>query len=360
MSSIHISTDRPYDVIIERGLLLRTGDIAARLVKTRRAVLISDSHVMPLYGERTVQSLTRAGFSVERVEFPAGEASKNPVKLFELLSAFADLGLKRNDLLVALGGGVTGDLAGLAGSIYMRGMPVLQIPTSLLAMVDSSVGGKTAVNLPQGKNLVGTFSQPVTVLCDPDLLATLPKGDITNGWGEIIKYAMLKKDVLLPLLEKESIDDNILLDIISECVTIKRDIVTADEFETGTRALLNFGHTIGHAIEVLSSFSIPHGAAVAIGMGIITRMAVLNGTCSPETEIVLQRLTTKFNLPSTCPENAKEISAMVRTDKKCEKDSIKLIWPTAVGHCIIRKMPFDEFELRLTEALQSMKTVLSS
>ena len=355
MSSIHIATARPYDVLIEHGLLARTGDIAARLVDTRRAVLVSDSNVMPLYGDRTVESLEQAGFTVDRIDFPAGEASKNPTQLFELLSAFADLGLKRRDLLVALGGGVTGDLAGLAGSLYMRGMPVMQIPTSLLAMVDSSVGGKTAVNLPQGKNLVGTFSQPVAVLCDPDLLATLPAPDIKNGWGEIVKYAMLKKDVLLPLLAPETIDDSTMLDIISECVTIKRDIVSADEFESGTRALLNLGHTVGHAVEALSSFAIPHGAAVAIGMRIITRMAVIEGRCSPETEALLARLTTKFGLASACPWRADEIAALVKSDKKSESDSIKLIWPEAFGQCVLKKIPLEEFESRLAAALHSLK-----
>lgn len=354
MPLIDISTARPYDVFIESGLLAKTGETAERLVKNRRAVIVSDSNVMPLYGDSAADSLTRAGFTVDRIDFPAGEASKNPTRLFALLSAFADMGLKRRDLVVALGGGVTGDLAGLAGSLYMRGMPVLQIPTSLLAMVDSSVGGKTAVNLAQGKNLVGTFSQPVGVLCDPNLLATLPAAEITNGWGEIVKYAMLKNDVLYPLLAKETIDDATMLAIITECVTIKRDIVSADEFESGTRALLNFGHTVGHAVEALSNFAIAHGAAVAIGMRVITKMAVMDGSCSPETETRLARLTAKFNLPSKCPGSAREIAAMVKRDKKSDGDAISLVWPVAFGQCILRKMPFDEFESRLKKALNAL------
>lgn len=343
MQTIDVRTGRPYQVLIGKGLLEKAGDLVRPLVKGTRTVIVSDSHVMPIYGSKVQKSLEAAGMTVSTWTFEAGEASKTPSTLLSLINHLASLRLTRTDSIVALGGGVTGDLAGLAASLYLRGIACVQIPTSLLAMVDSSVGGKTAVNLEEGKNLMGAFFQPVLVLCDPDCLQTLPDVEMANGWAEIIKYAMLRSDSLPALLEGELTDD-VMLKIIATCVGIKRDIVEADEFESGQRALLNLGHTIGHAVERVTHYDIPHGRAVGIGMAVMARGMVRAGRAPTDIVPRLDALLSRYGLTNRCEWSVDDLLEASRSDKKTAGNKITLILPYAWGDCRTVKTTFEELK----------------
>ena len=296
MQTITVKASRTYQVHIGTGLLDRAGELSAPLFSGRRAVIVSDSNVWPLYGARVLSSLERAGFQAEPFVFPAGEASKNPQTLLELISFLAGRALSRSDGVFALGGGVTGDMAGLAAALYLRGVPCVQLPTSLLAVVDSSVGGKTAVDLPAGKNLVGSFYQPHLVLIDPDTRATLPPRELSGGMGEVIKYAATFDRDLWPLLE----DTKHLEQVVLRCLDLKRQVVQRDELDTGERMLLNFGHTLGHAIEKAQNFEgYIHGEAVAAGMCLMTRITQARGITREGDAQRLEDMCRAWNLPVT-------------------------------------------------------------
>ena len=273
MKSIHIAASREYDVLIETGLLSQLGTLAARQLPGRRAALISDDAVFPLYGQQAEQSLQDAGFQTEHFIFPHGEQHKTLATYGRALNFLCDRRFTREDVIIALGGGVVGDLAGFTAATYQRGVAYIQVPTTLLAAVDSSVGGKTAIDLDTGKNQAGCFYQPWLVLCDPDTLTTLPEREYRCGCGEIIKYSVLFDADFFEELWNTPVKDQVE-HVISTCVTLKRMAVMEDEFDTGARRKLNLGHSFGHAVEACSDFSIPHGCAVAIGMAIITRAAV--------------------------------------------------------------------------------------
>lgn len=341
MKTIDVRTGRPYQVLIGKGLLKDAGRLAGPLVKGSRTVIVGDSNVMPIYGDAVASSFSEAGFETSAWTFKAGEASKNPSVLLALLNDLASLRLTRSDSIVALGGGVTGDLAGLAASLYLRGIAFVQIPTSLLAMVDSSVGGKTAVNLECGKNLMGAFHQPVLVVCDPACLETLPEAEMSCGWAEVIKYAALRADGLLPMLEGP-VTEEVLTDIISTCVGIKRDIVSEDEFEGGVRALLNLGHTVGHAVERVTNYGVTHGRAVGIGMAVIFRGCVRAGLCDAQALPILDRLLAKFGLTNLCPYDEEALLEAARSDKKSSGKTITLILPEAFGRCRAEKASFEK------------------
>ena len=341
MKKIDVRTGRPYQVLIGKGLLKEAGRLARPLVRGSRTVVVGDDNVMPIYGEAVCAGFREAGFETYAWTFRAGEASKTPAVLLELLNHLASLRLTRSDSIVALGGGVTGDLVGLAASLYLRGIAFVQVPTSLLAMVDSSVGGKTAVNLPCGKNLMGAFHQPVLVVCDPACLDTLPESEMACGWAEIIKYAVLRADPLLPMLEAD-ITDAALEEIISTCVAIKRDIVSEDEFEAGSRALLNLGHTVGHAVERVTDYGVTHGRAVGIGMAVIFRGCVRAGLCDPQALPVLEHLLEKFGLTGLCPYDAEALLEAARSDKKSAGSAITLILPEAFGRCRTERTSFEK------------------
>ena len=268
MNTVHVNASRSYHVLIGSGLLDTLGSHVAAMKNTNKVCFVSETNVWPLYGARAAKSLTDAGLEVTEFVFPAGEQFKNAAVYLDLLYFLADHQITRTDLIVALGGGVVGDLAGFAAATYMRGIPFIQIPTTLLAMVDSSVGGKTAIDLPVGKNLVGVFYQPVLVLCDTDCLNTLPEDIFRDGCAEVIKYGILFDPELFSTLCQQGPAFNREA-VIARCVELKRDVVAEDEFDTGTRMLLNLGHTIGHAFE---SFALKkgqpvlHGYAVAWGI----------------------------------------------------------------------------------------------
>ena len=351
MFIIPVKASATYDVCIGPGLLDQVGECAAPLIGGRRAMLVSDSHVWPLYGHRVEESLERAGFTVFHTVFPAGERSKTPETLLEVLGVLADHELTRSDVVLALGGGVTGDLAALAAALYLRGIGCIQIPTTLLAMVDSSVGGKTAVDLPQGKNLMGTFTQPKLVLCDPEALDTLDPAVLSEGWAEIIKYGMLGSADLLDALHNGPSEGE-LEGIIAHCVTMKRDVVAEDERDIGLRQILNFGHTIGHAIERCADFTIYHGEGVAMGMAIMTRACVKLGRCPGACQEELTELLTRFHLPDRCSFGVEELLEAAKADKKRRGDTITLVQPLKKGLCILNHTDYRELRQLLELGLE--------
>lgn len=341
MKSITVHASRTYEVKIGPGLLARAGELSAPLIRGRAAVIVSDSNVWPLYGQTVQDSLEGAGFQVDHFVFPAGEPSKNPQTLVELLTFLAQKGLTRSDAVFALGGGVTGDMGGLAAALYLRGIPCVQLPTTLLSVVDSSVGGKTAVDLPEGKNLVGTFTQPHLVLCDTDTLDTLPPAVCAEGWAEIIKYGMIRSKKLLDFLRENPAGTDMEW-VIAHCVSIKRDVVNEDEQDNGVRQVLNFGHTIGHAIERCGNYSYFHGEGVAMGMAIMTRACVKQGKCPPQCWQVLEELLDKYHLPKTCGMEREQLLEAARADKKRRGEAITLIQPDVLGNCVLYKTDYNE------------------
>lgn len=350
MRKIHISASTDYDVLIGEGLLDKSGELTRKVVKPCKCLLVSDDTVDELYGDRAQISFTYSGFDVTRFAFPAGEASKNLDTLRELLMAMGEAGLSRSDLVVALGGGVTGDMAGFAAAIYARGIPFVQIPTTLLAAVDSSVGGKTAVDMPFGKNMVGAFHQPCLVLTDTDVLRELPPEQLSNGAAEAIKCGVLNDETLLTLLEGGDWQDQID-EVVARCVTYKRDVVAGDEFDTGNRAFLNLGHTFGHAIEVCSRLTVLHGQAVGVG----TLMAAAAADCP---EAMLRRLhdCLKANgLPTRCDYDAQALAAAALSDKKRAGSAITLVLPEAIGKCRLEKRPVSDLRALFEKALDALE-----
>lgn len=330
MTTVSIRASRSYEVKVSRGLLDTLGAETAALLKGRTAAIVSDSNVAPLYLDKTKASLEQAGFRVCSFVFPAGEASKDGQTYLELLEFLAEHQITRSDGLVALGGGVVGDLTGFAAATFLRGVNFIQIPTTLLAAVDASVGGKTAIDLKKGKNLAGAFYQPRLVLCDLNTLDTLPAEIFADGCAEVIKYGMIGDPDLLDLLETTDFQKD-PEEIVARCVAQKRDLVEQDEFDTGVRQLLNLGHTIGHGIEACSGYQLSHGKAVAIGMTLITRAAVAFGLCPAEALPRLQSLLKKYHLPDAADYETQALYEKTLSDKKRIGSTIRLVVPTAWG-----------------------------
>ncbi len=333
-----------YDILIRRGLSHGVGELAAEVILPCRALLLTDDTVNALYGERIEASLSHAGYTVVRHVIPHGEASKSAANLIALLEKMAEEHLTRSDCLVALGGGVVGDLGGFASAIYLRGIRFIQIPTTLLAMVDASVGGKTAIDLQAGKNLAGAFHQPSLVLCDPDLLDTLSASTFSDGMAEVIKYAFIRDAALYDMLKTPSENVDWLPEVIHLCVEDKRVLVEEDETDKGARQLLNLGHTVGHAVEACSRFEISHGSAVAIGMAIITRAAELMGTCPVGTYAALEAMLTRYHLPVHCPFTTEELFAIALSDKKRSGGTITLVVPFGLADSRLVTVPLDALE----------------
>ena len=342
MTSITIRVSRPYDVLIAPGLLDRAGELLRPLVKTDRAALICGDLVRPLYAERAVRALEGAGFRVYVKTIPHGERYKTLSTYGEILSFLCENELGRDDMIVSLGGGVTGDLAGFAAASYQRGCPYVQIPTTLLAAVDSSVGGKTAIDLPGGKNQAGFFHQPLAVLCDPELFATLPPRELRCGLAEIAKNAVLFDAELFGLL-RGGYGPAGAEELVARCVEYKRRLVEQDEFDRGERQLLNLGHSFGHAIERCSGWEIPHGQAVATGMAILTRGCAARGLCPAETAARLEALLKRFGLPTRCEYAPGELLAAARADKKRRGERITLALPGRDGRPALKDMSYEEF-----------------
>ena len=336
MKLVEVKASGSYCVKIGHGLLDTLGTELAALAKGN-VLVVTDTNVAPHYLERTENTLKNAGFSVISEIIPEGEPSKNLVNYEKLLRRMAAAHLTRADTVVALGGGVTGDLAGFAAASYLRGIRLVQVPTTLLAMVDSSVGGKTAVDLPEGKNLVGAFHQPALVLCDLDTLDTLPQAVFREGCAEVIKTAILFDRPLFEDLKRDGLNFN-RESVIARCVEHKRDIVAEDEFETGSRKLPNLGHTLGHAVEKCSGYAVAHGAAVAIGTAAMARAFCRED--GEEIHAVLQ----KFGLPLTTEFTPEELAEAALADKKRQGDTVTLVVPTAVGKCELCRLPVSELQ----------------
>ncbi len=345
MKKVRVEASTAYDILIKNGLLGEAGSLIREIAKGRTAVIVSDSNVFPLYGGILENSLRKENFNVLSFVFEAGEESKNTDTLVSLWEFLALNHVTRSDILVALGGGVTGDLTGFAAATFLRGIRYVNIPTTLLSMVDSSVGGKTAVDLKNGKNLAGAFYQPSLVIIDPDTLSTLPPNIFNDGMAEVIKYGMINTQGLLLKLQGEY-DIN---EIIEICVTAKRDIVAVDERDTGVRQLLNFGHTPAHGIEILSGFTVSHGSAVAIGMVIMTKAAIKKGRCEEAALNELLSLLNKFSLPTAPVFSPEEISDIALSDKKRAGDEIALVIPEKAGKCVLKKIPVTELSSFISE-----------
>lgn len=342
MKKIYVATGRKYDILIGRGLLDNAGGLIRTVTKALRAVVVSDSNVAPLYAERVISSLKENGFETGLFVFPAGESSKRLSTVEKMYDRFFESDLTRTDIVVALGGGVTGDMAGFASATYLRGIDFVQIPTTLLAQVDSSVGGKTAVDLPSGKNLVGAFWQPSLVIIDPDTLLTLPEEFLRDGMGEVVKYGCIRSLPLFERLEGENAYD-IIDEVIYDCVSIKRDVVEHDERDTGERAILNFGHTFGHALEKLHNYSgLTHGEAVAAGAAILTRIAERKGVTEKGTSDRLDALLKKYGLPTDSELALADILSATRGDKKSTGKGINFVFLDRIGSCFVKKIEISD------------------
>ena len=338
---------REYDIEIERGLLDRIGErCRALLPKAERLYLITDSAVAPLYGARVTDSLKRAGFPVGIKVVPAGEASKNAHQLVELWEDMMAFGLTRTDAVLALGGGVVGDLAGFAAASILRGVDLIQIPTTLLAQVDSSVGGKVAIDLRAGKNLAGAFWQPRGVLMDPDCLDTLPDRIFSDGMAEVIKYGCIRNDDFFWMLDRcggrAGVMDQIE-QVLYTCCDLKRQVVLQDERDTGVRMTLNFGHTIGHAFELAGHYQTwTHGQGVAAGMVQAAQLGVALGITPPEVVEQIQNTVQKFGLPIHIPCPWETMVEAVGLDKKRSGSSITLILLARLGRAVPHRMKKDD------------------
>lgn len=344
MKQIQVNASKSYTVTIGSGVLTQLGSIIRSVSKAQKVCIVSDSNVWPLYGNAATESCLASGLPVCHFVFFAGENRKNSCTYLELLNFLANNQISRNDCIVALGGGVVGDLAGFAAATYLRGIPYIQAPTSLLAMVDSSVGGKTAIDLPAGKNLVGAFYQPSAVLCDIDTLDTLPEDIIRDGCAEVVKYAVLFDPELFELLEK----DGLIFDretVTARCIEHKRNVVAQDEFDKGQRMLLNLGHTMGHAIEKRSDYKISHGKAVSIGMAMVCRAI----KCQDTDRIIA--LLEKFGLPTATDLPTKELFKVALSDKKRSGEAVNLIVPRIVGDCAIVPTPVKNLKTFIEEGM---------
>lgn len=343
MNTVHVTASRNYDVLIGAGLLSSLGIHAAAMKKANKVCIVSESTVWPIYGNMAKKSLLDAGLKTVEFVFPAGEASKNAAVYLDLLNFLAENQMTRTDLIVALGGGVVGDLAGFAAATYLRGIPFIQAPTTLLAAVDSSVGGKTAIDLPTGKNLVGAFYQPSLVLCDTDCLNTLPLDIFRDGCAEVIKYGVLYDPTLFAHLAEKGLEFDREY-VITRCVALKRDVVAEDEFDIGARMKLNLGHTIGHGVEMQSHFEISHGKAVAVGMAIVSRAGVAYGICDQNAKDAVLQILERFGLPYSCEFSAESLYLPALSDKKRSGGMVNLIIPERIGCCRIVPTPVEEIQ----------------
>lgn len=342
--------NHPYEIIIERGSLDTVGAWVASLWKPQKIMLISDNHVNQLYGEKVLSLLSEAGFDVSVFEFPEGEASKVLATAEDAWNFAAENGMTRSDGIIALGGGVTGDLAGFVASTYMRGIHFLQIPTSLTAQVDSSIGGKTGINSSVAKNMIGTFTQPDGVLIDPDVLSTLGVREFKEGLGEVIKCGLIGDKKLWELLEKaQDISDlrqNHAEEIIFASCDVKRKVVVDDELDNGVRLFLNFGHTIGHAVESVAGYGkVMHGEAVAIGMVQISKIAEEKGLMPKGITEQIRQIIVKYGLPVEYePWEEQKLFEALTHDKKARGKLIKTVIVPEIGRAAINPVSFEEMK----------------
>ena len=351
MRKVIVKASVEYAILIGRGILGQLGEEIKKRIQPCKAAIITDTTVEKLYAEKTELSLREAGFTTCRFVYPAGEQSKHIGTLSDILEFLAEEEMTRQDIIIALGGGVCGDMAGFAAAVYQRGIRFVQVPTTFLAAVDSSVGGKTAIDLKAGKNMAGAFYQPHLVLCDVDMLDTLPEEVFADGIAETLKYGIIG-DVELFEKTATGIFRDDLEEIIETCVKMKRDIVMEDEFDTGVRQLLNLGHTLGHAIEKKSGFTISHGHAVAIGMHLIAKAAEEKGLAEKGLVEKIRKALENNRLPVSIGYSAEEIAEGALKDKKRRGGEISFVFPEKIGHCEIVKVPVAEVTKLIEKALK--------
>lgn len=332
--------ENSYNIIIEKGLLDRIGDEIKKIYAGEKVFILTDTNVNNFYGEKVEEDLIKCGFKTKKLVLPAGEETKSFNTLPIIYNALLDFKLTRKDLIITLGGGVIGDLGGFAASSFLRGVPFVQVPTSLLAQVDSSVGGKVAVDLERGKNLVGSFYQPKAVLIDPNVLNTLSEKFYRDGMAEVIKYGCIKnKDFFYKLSNLKSREEvmNNIEDIIYTCCDIKRTVVERDEKDLGERMLLNFGHTLGHAIEKYYDFTgYSHGEAVAIGMYLISLKSEKDGITKEGVSEEIKNILINYGLPyEVAIDDNDAIIETIALDKKNLGKSLKVIILKDIGESII-------------------------
>ncbi len=349
MKKIRVSASSgTYDVRIGKGSITFLGETVRETTKAKRCVIVSGQNVNKLYGERVQDLIGKSGLECFRYELPVGEEAKSLRCYGELLNYLAEKRFSRTDCLIALGGGVTGDLTGFVAATYQRGIPYIQVPTSLLAAVDSSVGGKTAINLPAGKNQAGAFYQPKAVICDVNVISTLPERELRAGFAEVIKYAVLgDADLFDQLTQPYDLED-----VIETCVRLKADIVAEDEYDTGRRRLLNLGHTFGHAVEQCSAYQLLHGEAVAIGIAMICRAAVRRGFFSKASCDAVIDLLRSFGLPVDTEFSPEDLYEAMLHDKKFAAGILHLIIPKSIGWCVIEEINPEELFGWLLDGLE--------
>ena len=340
---IDVNTAVPYSVTVEKGALDRVGDIAAQIRKPgSKAMLISETNVYPLYGERVKASLEKAGFKVSSFIFPAGEGSKQISTVCDMYAALAENDFTRTDFIVTLGGGVAGDMGGFAAATYLRGINFIQVPTSLLAQVDASIGGKTGVDLSFGKNLVGAFHQPLAVVTDPEVLGTLPERYFRDGMGEVIKYGCISDAELFKTLENGTALDD-LEAVLIKCINCKKELVEEDTGDTGRRMILNFGHTFGHALEKLHDFKVlSHGEAVGIGMVMACRAGEALGVTESGTAERVAKLLEQYGLPTSDSFTNEQVIEATALDKKSDGDILRAVLIPEVGDSIVYPIKREE------------------
>lgn len=356
MLQIHVNVSKPYNVTVGRGILSEADRYITGVCPTKRAVLVCGKIPGEVYGEKLQKLLENSGFQIFRIDALDGEKDKTVGTLETILEFMAVSSLRRNDTVIALGGGVTGDTAGLASALYMRGTGFIQIPTTLLSMVDASVGGKTAVNLAAGKNMAGAFHQPDLVLADTEILGELPEGVFNQGMGEVIKHGIIAAPDLF---------ERVLYGNARECaeyiversVEVKKGYVENDEFDTmGIRNVLNAGHTIGHAIEKLSGYNVSHGQAVGTGLAIEAEIAESIGLCTDETAGKIRLACEKYGLLYRCPWTAGELARATAGDKKNRDENIVFELPETIGKCTEVRLGMQDLAEKLDRILSGWQT----
>lgn len=336
MEKFRVSASSEYDIYIGSCIINNIGSYINDILPPCKICLITDSNVNSLYSQVVISSLMEAGFQTVKIVFPAGEHSKNLSTYTNIVSALAEEGITRSDSIISLGGGVVSDIAGFVASTYMRGISYIHIPTTLLSSIDASVSGKTSINLPNGKNLIGSFWQPSLVVCDTKLFETLDAHQLQDGMAEAVKSAVVSEASLLGHIYKNEIDY-----IVKRCISIRKSFVEADERDTGIRQLLNFGHTIGHAVEKLSSYNIPHGQAIATGMIIEARAAYRMGLTNTDISYDLSNIFSSIGFNTQLPSYDDTLYQLTLKDKKICNNNITVIVPEEIGKATLQKLPIN-------------------
>jgi len=353
MPNLKINTSAPYHVLIEKGILPRSGELCGRISGEAKICIVSDSTVHEKFGDTVSTSFEKAGFETHKVVFPPGEKTKSLDSLGKLLEYLAEAQFTRSDMLVALGGGVIGDLTGFAAAAYMRGIRFIQIPTTLLAAVDASVGGKTAIDLAAGKNLAGAFHQPSLVIFDPQTVTELPDEQMLDGLAEVIKSGVISDADLFDYVahaDDPHLDD-FIMNITEAALRVKRDLVESDEHDTGQRQLLNLGHTMAHAIEKLSGYETPHGHAVAIGMRAMAQASFVAGWSQTDCFTPIDKVLKKYGFPLEIPYTPKQLAEAALKDKKRKGGTITIVIPLDIGECALLDIPVGQLEDVFTKGL---------